>query len=66
MGPQIILRNVNTLDFRYFDATGVMLGPTPLSAGNIDQVRYIEIEIEGESEQEEPVNYLTRVLVRNE
>jgi len=64
-GPQVILRNVTNLTFRYFDVDGNQLGPTPLSAANVALLQYVEIDIQGVSDRNEPVNYQTRVFVRN-
>jgi prepilin-type N-terminal cleavage/methylation domain-containing protein len=64
-GPQTILRNVNNLVFQYFDADGNLLGPVPLTANNRALIRFVEIDISGESDRGEPVNYATRVLIRN-
>jgi prepilin-type N-terminal cleavage/methylation domain-containing protein len=64
-GPQTILRNVLAFNVAYFDATGNLLGPLPLSAGDRETIRIVEITITGESDRGEPVNYVTRVLVRN-
>jgi prepilin-type N-terminal cleavage/methylation domain-containing protein len=64
-GPQTILRNVNNLVFQYFDADGNPLGPVPLTANDRALIRFVEIDISGESDRGEPVNYATRVLIRN-
>jgi len=64
-GAQVILRNVTAVDFRYFDAAGVELASRPLIAADRAQIRFVEINIAGESEQGEPLNYVTRVFVRN-
>jgi type II secretory pathway pseudopilin PulG len=65
VGAQTILRNVTALNFSYFDADGNLLGPPPLSADDRAQIRFVEIDITGESDRGEPINYATRVLVRN-
>lgn len=63
-GAQVILRNVTAVDFRYFDVAGVELA-RPLSAADRARIRFVEISLSGESEQEEPLTYVTRVFVRN-
>jgi len=64
-GNQTILRNVNSLVFSYFDEDGDPLGPVPLSAANRANIRFVEIDITGETARGESVNYVTRVHVRN-
>ena len=64
-GTQIILRNVQLVQFRYFDRSGNALASTPLSATDRDQVRFVDIAIDGELRGGEPVTYSTRVYVRN-
>lgn len=64
-GAQVILRNVEAVDFRYFDAAGAELAARPLIATDRARIRFVEINIAGESEQGEPLNYVTRIFVRN-
>jgi prepilin-type N-terminal cleavage/methylation domain-containing protein len=64
-GVQTILRNVTAVSFRYFDATGAEILPVPLSAANRSLVRSVEIDLTGLTDQQEEVNYITRVLIRN-
>lgn len=64
-GPQAVLRGVLALDFRYFDETGTELAARPLSAADRARVRFVEIDITGETERRAPVTYVTRVFVRN-
>lgn len=64
-GAQVILRNVTAVDFRYFDAAGVELAARPLIAADRDRIRFVEINLSGESKQGEPLTYVTRVFVRN-
>jgi type II secretory pathway pseudopilin PulG len=64
-GAIVILRDLTAMSFTYFDEAGVILAGTPLNAADRDQVRYVEIDMAGESERGEPVHYTTRVLVRN-
>ncbi|MBD3222272.1 prepilin-type N-terminal cleavage/methylation domain-containing protein [bacterium] len=64
-GNVVILRNVEDLQFRYFDEEGTPLLATPLSAGDRDLVRFVEIDITGDLGDGETVNYSTRVHIRN-
>ncbi|MFH1842663.1 MAG: prepilin-type N-terminal cleavage/methylation domain-containing protein [bacterium] len=64
-GPQTILRNVTNLVFTYFDANGNQIGPPPLSQVDRTLIRFVNINITGESDRGEPVNYATRIFVRN-
>lgn len=63
-GAQVLLAGVTGLRFRYFDADGNAL-LAPLAAFERTQVRWVEIQLAGLSERDEPVTYTTRVLVRN-
>jgi len=64
-GTQTILREVQFLQFMYFDEAGNNLATTPLSAADRDLVRFVDIAIDGELRDGEPVTYSTRVFVRN-
>jgi prepilin-type N-terminal cleavage/methylation domain-containing protein len=64
-GPVAIMRGVSDLTLTYFDAAGNVLGPLPLSADARRQVRTIQISITGETDTGEPVDYVTRVMIRN-
>lgn len=64
-GPQTLLRGVTGVEFRYFDAAGVELAARPLIPDDRDRVRFVQIDIRGLSERGEPLNYVTRVFVRN-
>ncbi len=64
-GMQIILRDVQAMQFSYFDAAGNLLATTPLSADDRELVRFVDIAIEGELQGGERVTYSTRVFVRN-
>jgi len=61
----VILREVTGLQFTYFDATGTQLAGTPLSPDDRDRVRFVDIDITGELRSGEPVNYSTRIFLRN-
>jgi type II secretory pathway component PulJ len=56
-GPQVILRGIQAFTFTYFDAV--------LSAANRDLVRFVGINIQGQTDQGEPVTYSTRIALRN-
>jgi hypothetical protein len=64
-GAQTILRNVTAMSFRYYDEDDNLLGPVPLSLDDRAAVRFVEVDISGESDRGEPVSYVTRVLMRN-
>lgn len=64
-GAQAILRNVSGILFAYFDVDGNPLLVTPLSPGDRAAIRYVDIDITGESDTGEIVNYSTRILIRN-
>ena len=60
-----VLRGLNGLTFTYFDANGAVLGAVPLNALDRAMVRYVEIMMDGETARGEPVNYTTRIALRN-
>ncbi len=64
-GTLTILRDVQLVQFAYFDETGNPLVTTPLSAADRDLVRFVDIAIDGALRDGEPVTYSTRVFVRN-
>jgi prepilin-type N-terminal cleavage/methylation domain-containing protein len=64
-GPQVILRGIQAFTFTYFDAVGNELNAVPLSAANRDLVRFVGINIQGQTDQGEPVTYSTRIALRN-
>lgn len=64
-GTQTILRNIQQLQFVYYDTQGNLLANTPLGAADRARVRFVEIVIEGRLRGNEPVSYSTRVHVRN-
>lgn len=61
----VILRGLTNLQFTYLDEDGAVLGGTPLNAVDRDLIRFVQITIVGETEDGQPVDYQTRVLVRN-
>ncbi|MCK9996570.1 MAG: prepilin-type N-terminal cleavage/methylation domain-containing protein [Candidatus Krumholzibacteria bacterium] len=64
-GPQVILRGVQVFTFTYFDAVGAELNVVPLSAANRELVRFVGINIQGQTDRGEPVTYTTRIALRN-
>jgi prepilin-type N-terminal cleavage/methylation domain-containing protein len=66
LGAVTVLRGVTGVQFSYFDDEGNSLALTPLSPSDRDQIRFVDVEIMGESGTGEEVVYGTRVLVRNE
>ena len=64
-GSQTILRNVSDLVFTYLDADGIVLSPLPLSEDNRARIRYVDVTISGLAENGEPIEYNTRIQIRN-
>jgi len=64
-GDLVILRGLTNMQFTYLDSGGNILGSTPLNAEDRELIRFVRITITGETENGEPINYQTRVLVRN-
>jgi prepilin-type N-terminal cleavage/methylation domain-containing protein len=64
-GPIVILRDIQNLSFSYFDGTGGSLAALPLNAVDRSLVRFVGITIDGETSSGEPVNYSTRITIRN-
>lgn len=64
-GAQVILRGVQNLTFTYFDAAGNQIAAVPLSPANRALVRYVGINIQGQTARGEPVAYTTRIALRN-
>lgn len=64
-GTVTILRELTGFQFRYFDADGAELASVPLGPDDRDRVRFVDIDITGELRSGEPVNYSTRVFLRN-
>lgn len=64
-GPLIILRNLTNCSFIYRDIDGNVLSATPLDANDRAAVRYLEMNISGETENGQPINYSTSAMVRN-
>ncbi len=61
----VILRGLTNLQFTYLDSDGNVLGSTPLSAGDRGLIRFVRVTIEGETSDGQPVDYQTRIMVRN-
>lgn len=64
-GAQVILRGLTGVTFTYFDVDGNALGGTPLSAADRARVRSVQILLQGETDRGEPVDYTTRIALRN-
>ena len=64
-GDQVILRGIQNLTFTYFDADGNQMAGVPLSAANRALVRFVGINIQGQTDRGEPVTYATRIALRN-
>jgi prepilin-type N-terminal cleavage/methylation domain-containing protein len=61
----IVLRGLNNLSFTYYNANGAVMGAVPLNSVDRSLVRYVEVLLDGETLHGEPVNYTTRIAVRN-
>jgi len=64
-GAQVILRGLTNLAFTYFDENGAVIGGSPLTAVDRARVRAVGILVQGESDRGEPVDYTTRIALRN-
>ena len=64
-GALVILRGLTDVTFVYRDANGNVLGAVPLNATDRFEVRYVDVMITGETDSGEPVDYSTRVALRN-
>jgi len=64
-GNEVILRGIQMLTFTYFNENGNQMLVVPLSAANRALIRYVGINIQGETERGEPVTYITRIALRN-
>ena len=64
-GALVILRDVTAVTFTYLDQDGNVLGAVPLSALDRFLVRYVDLSIAGETKGGEPVDYTSRVALRN-
>jgi len=64
-GPIVILRGVLNVTFTYRDGNGAVLGGVPLNAIDRFDVRYVDLTISGQTDSGEPVDYTSRVALRN-
>ncbi len=64
-GSIVILRDIDDFVFTYRDRDGNVLGATPLNATDRLLVRYVDLFITGETNSGEPVEYTSRVALRN-
>ena len=67
MFNMVILRDLQNVTFRYFDAAGNELTATPLNAMDRDLVRFVEIDLSGEVKDcdDKAVDYSSRIALRN-
>ncbi len=65
-GAQVILRGVTGVTFSYFDANGAPLAAVPLSAVDRALVRSVQVQLQGQTDTGEPVDYTTRISLRND
>jgi prepilin-type N-terminal cleavage/methylation domain-containing protein len=64
-GAQVVLRGLTNLSFNFFDENGARIAGNPLTAVDRARVRVVEIMIQGETDRGEPVDYTTRIALRN-
>ncbi len=64
-GAVVILNGLTNLTFTYLDADGNVLGALPLNAMDRFEVRYVDLNMSGVTDAGEPVDYTTRVALRN-
>ena len=64
-GDEVIMDGIQILTFTYFDEAGNQMLALPLTAANRALIRYVGINIQGETERGEPVTYSTRIALRN-
>jgi len=64
-GPMVILTGLDNMIFAYRDAAGNLLNNLPLSAVDRTLIRTVDITISGETTEGDPVDYNTRISLRN-
>ncbi len=64
-GPQVIMKGLLSLTFTYFDSNGNPLLGVPLNAMDRSLVRFVDMNLMGETDSGEPVTFATRVSIRN-
>jgi prepilin-type N-terminal cleavage/methylation domain-containing protein len=64
-GAQVILRGLDTATFTYYNSAGAVLAGIPLNATDRAEIAFVEIDLGGETDSGEPVQYQTRVNIRN-
>ena len=64
-GTQTILRDLQLVQFRYFDKSGAPLAGTPLSSADRARVRFVDVAIDGQLRNGETVSYENRIIVQN-
>lgn len=62
----VILRGLTNVQFNYYDRDGNLLNALPLSATDRAAIRSLDLVMVGETGQQEPVTYTTRIAVRNQ
>ena len=62
----VVLRGLNRVTFNYFDEDGDLLTAVPLGPVDRSLVRTVSLGLGGETDKHEPVEYDTRIMVRNE
>jgi hypothetical protein len=65
VAPVVILRDLANVTFDYFDEDGNLLTALPLDATDRTAIRAVTLTMSGETDKHEPVDYSTRIVVRN-
>jgi prepilin-type N-terminal cleavage/methylation domain-containing protein len=64
-GDQVILKDLQSLTFRYFDSSGNELLGLPLNAVDRALVHFVDMTLTGETGMGESMSFTTRVSIRN-
>ena len=64
-GAQVILRDLNTVSFTYYNDQGAILAGIPLNVTDRAEIAFVEIDLGGETDSGEPVDYQARIHIRN-
>ena len=65
-GDMVILRGLTDVRFTYLDENAALLAGVPFSALDRAEIRYVNMVLSGETDNGEPVNYATRIALRND
>jgi len=65
-GDMVILRDLTSVVFTYLDEDAAPLVNVPLNALDRARVRYVDLALAGATAKGEPVDYSTRIALRND